>query len=210
MGPRTPRAETPGGKQKLDPKWGAGVVPTAPQRPGDQFDHVKIPNGAISTRFSQLLMFFDNFSARGRPGRHGALRGRPWGAHGAHGRHIGAHGRPMGAHGRPWAPRGAPGAPHVLFLQGKSTKTIKNGLNGVEVAPFGLSLGRNGATGGAEPLALLPRPILGLFFFRGFRPSGPGAWGPGAPRRCAAGQPLKADYTGLSFLPQVALGPRGL
>ena len=70
--------------------------------------------------------------------------------------------RDMGAHGRPWAPHGrpmgAPWAPHVLFLHGKTTKNIKNCLNGVEVAPFGLSLGRNGATGGAEPLGLLPRP----------------------------------------------------
>ena len=85
----------------------------------------------------------------------------------------------MGAQGRPWAP-------HVLFLQGKTTKNIKNGLNGVEVAPFGLSLGRNGATGGAEPLGLLPRPIWGLFFFfcGGFGPRapGPGASGPGALR----------------------------
>ena len=109
---------------------------------------------------------------------------------GAHGRPMGPHGRPTGAHGRPmggpWAlmgahgrPMGAPWAPHVLFLHRKTTKNIKNGLNGVEVAPFGVSLGRNGATGGAEPLGLLPRPILGLiFFFRGFRPSGPR--GPGA------------------------------
>merc|ERR1712138_345619 len=95
-----------------------------------------------------------------------------------------AHGRPMGApwapHGRPWAPRGAPWAPHVLFLQRKTTKNIKNGLNGVEVAPFGLSLGRNGATGGAEPLGLLPRPILGLnLFCSGVSGLGaPGPWGP--------------------------------
>ena len=74
---------------------------------------------------------------------------------------------------------GAPWAPHVLFLQGKTTKNIKNGLNGVEVAPFGVSLGRNGVPGGAEPLGLLPRPILGLFFFSGgFGPRGPGALGP--------------------------------
>ena len=82
--------------------------------------------------------------------------------------------------GAPWAPMGAPWAPHVLFLHGKTTKNIKNGLNGVEVAPFGVSLGRNGVPGGAEPLGLLPRPILGLFFFffGGFGPRGPGALGP--------------------------------
>ena len=131
-------------------------------------------------------------------GAHGRPIGAPWAPHW---RPIGApwapHGRPMGApwapmslpwapHGRPvgapWAPMGAhgrPGAPHVLFLHGKTTKNIKNGLNGVEVAPFGLSLGRNGATGAPEPLALLPRPILGLFFFLGgFGPRGPGPSGP--------------------------------
>ena len=123
-------------------------------------------------------------SARGAPmGPHGA----PMGAHGAPWRPMGPHGRPWAPMGGPWAPHGAPwvplgahgapmGAPCVVF-GGKTTKNIKNGLNGVEVAPFGLSLGRNGATGGAEPLGLLPRPILGLnFFFRGFRASGP--WGP--------------------------------
>ena len=106
----------------------------------------------------------------------------------AHGVPWAPHGRPMGApcapHGRPWAPRGAPWAPHVLFLHGKTTKNIKNGLNGVEVAPFGLSLGRNGVPGGAEPLGLLPRPILGLFWGGG---SALGALGPRAPGRCAAG-----------------------
>ena len=41
----------------LAPFWGAGVVPMAPQRPGDHFDHVKTPNGAVSTRFRSFLMF---------------------------------------------------------------------------------------------------------------------------------------------------------
>ena len=96
-------------------------------------------------------------------------------------------GRPAGAHGRPWAP-------HVLFLQGKTTKNIKNGVNGVEVAPFGLSLGRNGATGGAEPLGLLLRPILGHFFcFSGGSALGPR--GPG-PRGAALRGARSAVYTG--------------
>ena len=95
--------------------------------------------------------------------------GSPWGPMGAPWAPMGAHGRPIG---RPWAP-------HVLFLHRK-TKNSRNCLKGVEVAPFGVSLGRNGVPGGAEPLGLLPRPILGLFFFvfRGFRASGP--QGPGA------------------------------
>ena len=92
----------------------------------------------------------------------------------AHGEPLGTPWGPMGAHGRPMS---APWAPHVLFLHGKTTKNIKNGLNGVEVAPFGLSLGRNGVPGGAEPLGLLPRPILGLFFFFS-GVSGLGALGP--------------------------------
>ena len=37
-----------------------------PERPGDHFDHVKTPNGAVSTRFSQVFMFFAYFSACGR------------------------------------------------------------------------------------------------------------------------------------------------
>ena len=100
----------------------------------------------------------------------------------------------MGAHGRPM---GAPWAPHVLFLHGKTTKNIKIGLNGVEVAPFGVSLGRNGAPGGAEPLGLLPRPILGLFFsffFREVRTSGPGARGLG-PRGAALRGGAAAQFT---------------
>ena len=99
---------------------------------------------------------------------------------------------------------GAHGAPHVLFLHGKTTKNIKNGLNGVEVAPFGVSLGRNGVPGGAEPLGLLPRPILGLFFFfRGFRPSGPGAPGPGA-LRCGV---REAQFTLVEHLNTVQMQP---
>ena len=74
---------------------------------------------------------------------------------------------------------GAPWAPHVLLLHGKTTKNIKNCLNGVEVAPFGVSLGRNGATGGAEPLGLLPRPKTGLNnFFSGISALGPRGLGP--------------------------------
>ena len=132
------------------------------------------------------MQFFVNFSklrrttTGGLGASHGRPMGAPWAHMGVHGRPMGApwapHGRPMGAHGRPM---GAPWAPHVLCLQGKATKNIKNGLNGVEVAPFGVSLSRNGVPGGAEPLGLLPRPILGLFFFfSGFRASGPR--GPGA------------------------------
>merc|ERR1712138_317477 len=106
--------------------------------------------------------------------------GNPWGPHGAPWSPMGA---PWAPHERPRAPMGAPWAPHVLFLQGKTTKNIKNCLNGVEVAPFGVSLGRNGVPGGAEPLGLLPRPILGLFvfFFSGGSALGPRAPGPQAP-----------------------------
>ena len=81
--------------------------------------------------------------------------------------------------------------------QNEVRTTIKIGLNGVEVAPFGVSLGRNGVPGGAEPLGLLPRAILVLFFFPpGVSALGPRGLGPRAPGRCAAGRRCSAVYTG--------------
>ena len=65
----------------------------------------------------------------------------------------------------------------------KTTKNSKKCLNGVEVARFGVSLGRNAAPGAPEPLGLLPGPKTGLNkFFSGIlalRAPGPGPQGPG-------------------------------
>ena len=60
----------------------------------------------------------------------------------------------------------------------KALEKIKNWLIWVQVAPFGVSLGRNGATGLPEPLGLLLRPKTGLTIsFSGISALGP--WGPG-------------------------------
>ena len=60
------------------------------------------------------------------------------------------------------------------------SENTKNGLNQVAVAPFGVSRGRNGVPGAAEPLGLLPAPKTVIFFFcspiLGLGASGP--WGP--------------------------------
>ena len=49
----------------------------APQRPGDHFDHVKTPNGAVSTRFSPFFMFFAIFLAAGGGRRRRAVAPTP-------------------------------------------------------------------------------------------------------------------------------------